>query len=78
MTTIITLKRKVKKLMMSKGKSFINDTRGEFNIKTLALAVAAIVLVAFIVNWLMAGRLVDGIEQVWEWVWETIIGMFTV
>ena len=53
------------------------DERGAFSIKTLAIAVAVIVVIGAVVGWLgSGGGMQEMIEQVWEalggWLEETI------
>lgn len=55
----------------------VNNERGEIGVKTVALAVAAVVIIAFVVSMLTGGWLENVIDTVWNYIWENIQGMFS-
>lgn len=50
------------------------DERGEFGIKQLAITVAAIVIIGFVITF-MQGNMDTILQEVWDWLFDTIQGM---
>ena len=46
-------------------RAFIDDERGDFSIKGLAITVGAIVVIGAVVMWLSAGQMTSWIGDVW-------------
>jgi uncharacterized membrane-anchored protein len=73
---IYQLNRKGGADMHEEVKTFINDERGRFGVKELAITVGAIVVIGAIVTWLADGQLSDWIEDIWDIVWTWIQDTF--
>ncbi|MCL2048461.1 MAG: hypothetical protein FWG87_07010 [Defluviitaleaceae bacterium] len=62
--------------MKERLSTFINDERGRFGVKELAITVGAIVVIGAIVTWLAGGQLADWVTDVWDAVWTWIQDTF--
>ena len=48
----------------------VNDERGDFSVKSLAVTVAAIVVIGFVImEFTTGGWLMEVVQQVWDGVW---------
>lgn len=57
--------------------SLLQDTRGSFGVKEIALAVAAIVVIGAVVVFLTGDFLTEEvIRPIWIWIWERIQDIF--
>lgn len=64
---------KNKELEKIEKRNFWKDETGDIGVKQIAITVAVIVLVAFIVTTLKGGLLAKWIEDVWKYLFEDLI-----
>lgn len=69
-------KMEVAKLkVFTETKQLLEEEKGEFGIKQLAITVGIIIIVGFVIGLLQSGLLEDWIGQVWTFLFDTIQGM---
>ncbi|MDR1687853.1 MAG: hypothetical protein LBS21_04490 [Clostridiales bacterium] len=61
---------------MKNALKIINNERGDIGVKQIALAVAAVVVIAFLVSFLTGGWLEERIGEVWTALWDYLQGLF--
>ena len=75
------MRKIIEKMEMAKVKVFtetenmLQEEKGEFGIKQLAITVGVIIIVGFVIGLLQGGLLADWIGQVWTFLFSTIQGM---
>lgn len=61
--------------VVTEVKYMLEEEKGEFGIKQLAITVGVIVIVGFVITLLQGGLLAGWINQVWTFLFETIQDM---
>lgn len=75
MKKIIEMMEVAKFKVMAEARNMVEEEKGDFGIKQLAIVVGVIVIVGFVIGLLQAGLLETWIGQVWDFLFNTIQGM---